>query len=332
MSRNVIQLPQTWQQALSHAIKNPEELIQYLQLDSNIIISAKAASKDFSLRVPYRFIEKMEKGNPHDPLLRQILPIDAELKVNENYSTDPLGEHSANRLSGILHKYKSRVLLIVTSVCGINCRYCFRRHFNYTENNPGTAGWENAVQYIAQDKSIKEVIFSGGDPLVANDKKLAQLAKQINEIPHVTTLRIHTRMPIVLPERITDEFIDWFSNLRLKPIMVIHCNHPKEIDSVLFDAMQRLKKAGVMLFNQSVLLKGVNDNPATLIELSEKLFEIGVLPYYLHLLDKVQGASHFHVSKNKAKNILNVIMTELPGYLIPKLVYEKAGALSKLPV
>lgn len=332
MRSNVIQLAQAWQQALSNAITRPEELLQLLELDPGLLNAAQAASQKFTLRVPRSFVARMQKGNLADPLLRQVLPVDAELKTYATYSTDPLGEVTANPLSGVLHKYNGRVLLITTGVCGVNCRYCFRRHFEYTDNNPGSAGWEKALAYIAQDSSIKEVIFSGGDPLIASDKRLAGLARRLEAIPHLTTLRIHTRMPVVLPERITTEFTDWFSTLRLKPVLVIHCNHPQEIDQTVATAMLSLKKAGITLLNQSVLLQGVNDDPATLVGLSERLFEIGVLPYYLHLLDKVQGAAHFEVPKATAKALIQKIMTQLPGYLVPKLVWEKAGATSKLPV
>lgn len=332
MQSNLIELSQTWQQALSNAITSPEELLKMLDLDPHLLPAAQKASDSFALRVPRGFVARMQKGNLHDPLLRQVLPIDEELKTYATYGIDPLGETTANPMSGILHKYQGRVLLVITGVCGVNCRYCFRRHFNYTDNNPGSAGWAKAIAYIAQDSSIKEVIFSGGDPLIASDKRLQTLAQQLETIPHVQTLRIHTRMPVILPERITPALVNWLGALRLKTVMVIHCNHANEIDQPVANAMQTLKAAGVTLLNQAVLLKGVNDNPNTLIELSEKLFAIGVLPYYLHLLDKVQGAAHFDVPAEIAKTLIQTITAQLPGYLVPKLVWEKAGAVSKLPV
>lgn len=322
----------SWQQALSNAITEPQELLTALELPPQLLTAAITASKQFSLRVPRGFVARMQKGNINDPLLRQVLPAGTELDTKTEYSTDPLGETAANLMPGLLHKYQGRVLLITTGACGVNCRYCFRRHFAYAENNPGTSGWEKALDYIAADNSIKEVILSGGDPLITSDQRLANLIEKLAAIPHLTTLRIHSRMPVVLPERITAEFIHHFTATRLKPVLVIHCNHAQEIDYSVTQAMRALRTAGVTLLNQSVLLKGVNDSAAALMNLSEKLFTIGVLPYYLHMLDKVTGAAHFEVPIETAKQLLQEITAQLPGYLVPKLVWEKAGAKSKLAV
>lgn len=322
----------TWQQALSNAISDPQELLEILDLDLGLLPLAKQAVKLFPLKVPRDFIHKIKKGDLADPLLRQILPLDQELLDVAGYVADPLQEKNSNPLPGLLHKYQGRVLLTVTGACGINCRFCFRREFPYENNNPGSTGWEAVLAYIAADSSIEEVIFSGGDPLVANDHQLAKLSQKLAAISHVKTLRIHTRMPIVLPQRITEEFIAWFTGIRLKPVLVLHCNHPQELDSELGAALQKLQTAGVMLLNQAVLLKEINDDANTLIRLNKKLFAMGVLPYYLHLLDPVRGTAHFAVSEIKALEIMEQLTGQLPGYLVPKLVREKAGALAKVGV
>jgi len=274
----------------------------------------------------------MKKGDIHDPLLQQILPLGAELQEHPGFVKDPLNETAVNPISGLLHKYHGRVLLTVIGTCAINCRYCFRRSFPYHENNPGTAGWEKALEYIANDSSITEVIFSGGDPLVATDKYLFTLSQKIAAIPHVKTLRIHTRLPIVLPERITTDFIEWFTSSRLKPVLVVHCNHPQEINEEVAVRLHKLRDAKITLLNQAVLLKNINDKADILIKLSETLFEHGVLPYYLHLLDRTRGTAHFEVEEARAKQLIAKIMQKLPGYLVPKLVREIAGAPAKSPI
>lgn len=322
----------SWQTALSNVITSVDELCAILDLDSHLIFPGQQAHKLFPLRVPRCFVQRMEKGNPDDPLLRQVLPIAEELMITPGYTNDPLAEKAANPLPGLLHKYHGRVLLLVAGECAVHCRYCFRREFPYSENSPGTNGWNAVIDYIAADTSISEVIFSGGDPLIAKDKILADLVEKLAVIPHVQRLRIHTRLPIVIPERITDELLQWLTQTRLQPVMVLHCNHANEIDSTVIAAIQKLRHAGITVLNQSVLLKGVNDNAAALIALSEKSFAAGMLPYYLHLLDRVQGAAHFFVPEETALHLLQEIMTQLPGYLVPKLVCEKSGAASKIIV
>ncbi len=321
-----------WQKALVQAITDPQELLNSLELDSDWLEAAKSAANVFPLNVPRGFVARMQKGNAHDPLLRQILPLGDELQIVAGYSEDPLQEAKYNPVPGLLHKYQGRVLLTLVGTCAVNCRYCFRRHFPYTDNNPGTEGWERALNYIANHPSIHEVILSGGDPLVANDKTLQAFSDKLNLIPHIKRLRIHSRIPIVLPERITPEFIHWISQLKQKPILVTHCNHPQEINAAVAEAAHLLTKAGVVLLNQTVLLKGVNDAAETLIALSESLFAIGIQPYYLHLLDKVQGAAHFDVDKETAVKLHEELSQNLSGYLVPKLVYEQPGAPAKKPV
>ncbi|MDF2691137.1 MAG: Lysine 2,3-aminomutase [Gammaproteobacteria bacterium] len=319
-----------WKQALSIAITQPEQLLEYLNLPSTWLEPAKAASKLFPLKVPLGFANRIEKANPNDPLLKQILPLAAELIQTPGYSADPLQEQASNPIPGLLHKYHGRVLLIATGICAVNCRYCFRREFPYQDNNPGSKGWDKALEYIKSDSSITEVILSGGDPLLLSDKPLQNLLDKMAEICHVKTVRFHTRLPIVLPERITDSFIELLRNSRLNPVIVLHCNHPNEIDAQVSQVLSKLKAAGITLLNQAVLLAGVNDDLEAQVALQQKLFENGVLPYYLHMLDKVQGSAHFFVSEAKAKQLIFEMTQRLPGYLVPKLAREVAGMGSKL--
>ena len=321
-----------WQTSLVQAITDPAELLSLLELDASLLEAAISATKLFPLQVPRGFVARMQKGNVDDPLLQQILPIGAELIETAGYSNDPLQEAKVNPIPGLLHKYHGRVLLTLVGTCGVNCRFCFRREFPYGENNPGTEGWDRALNYIAQQASIDEVILSGGDPLVANDKMLHSLSEKLSLIPHLKRLRIHSRMPVVMPERITPEFIGWISQIKLKPVLVIHCNHPQEINQAVKDAMSALAAAGVVLLNQSVLLKGINDSAETLIELSETLFSCGVQPYYLHVLDKVQGSAHFDMPLEQAQKLHWEVSQQLSGYMVPKLVYEKPGAPAKVSV
>lgn len=322
----------SWQNALMNAVTDPAELLELLQLDRALLEAAKRAAALFPLRVPRRFVALMEKNNLADPLLRQVLPLGAEIAEVAGYTADPLGEAKANPIPGLLHKYQGRVLLTFSGQCGINCRYCFRRAFPYAENNPGMAGWEKVLSYIQQDTTIKEVILSGGDPLIATDAMLKTFREKLALIPHVQRLRLHSRMPIVLPERITADFIAAISHPRLKTILVVHCNHPREIAADVKQAMQRLAAAGIVLLNQSVLLQGVNDEIETLVTLSEALFAAGIQPYYLNVLDKVQGATHFDLNLTVARQLHWGMIQRLSGYLVPKLVQEQASAPAKLPV
>ena len=326
------QRPLPWQQMLANAVRDPATLLERLKLPMTLLPAAQAAAQQFPLRVPAGFLARMEVGNPDDPLLRQVLPLHTELDVYAGDAIDPVGDQAAMVAPGVLHKYTGRVLLVVTGACAIHCRYCFRRHFPYAEANPSTAHWQPALQYIASDPSITEVILSGGDPLSMIDVRLAELVAQLQSIPHLQRLRVHTRLPVVVPERITDSLLAWLTGGRLKPVMVLHINHPNEIDHTLGDAVQHLRERQVVLLNQSVLLKGVNDDAATLIALSEGLFAAGILPYYLHQLDRVQGARHFEVDPTRARALLAEVRQRLPGYLVPRLVQEIPGMDAKLPL
>lgn len=323
---------ENWKTELANAISSPLELLRLLDLHETPLAQQLDASPDFRLRVPRGFVAKMKKDDLDDPLLRQVLPLAKENIELPGYLSDPVGDLASEVVPGVLHKYQGRALLVTTGACGIHCRYCFRRHFPYGDSNPSTEQWQQALNYIRNTPSINEVILSGGDPLSLTDQKLADLVAEIDQIQHIKRLRIHTRMPVILPERIDDQFLDWISSTRLKTIMVIHANHANEIDDRLGDAMAKLDRANVTLLNQSVLLRGINDSPESLIMLSERLFGVGVLPYYLHLLDPVQGAAHFDVDRELAVELMNKVRVQLPGYLVPKLVWEKPGAGSKITI
>jgi len=273
----------------------------------------------------------MKKGDINDPLLKQVMPLSKEFLITDGYSSDPLDEHDTVA-EGLLHKYKHRVLMIVKTGCAINCRYCFRRHFPYQDNNPNKKRWQSALDYIAAHNEINEVIFSGGDPLMASDDHLAWLIEQIEKIPHVTRLRIHSRLPVVIPKRITKGLVTLLKQSRLKATMVLHINHPNEINHELIAALEPLREARIPLFNQSVLLRGVNDDANILITLSEVLFDAGIQPYYLHLFDAVQGAAHFDVLEEDAVAIVKTMLASLPGFLMPKLVREISGQANKTPI
>ncbi|GAA5524373.1 L-lysine 2,3-aminomutase [Microbulbifer aestuariivivens] len=321
-----------WQEELADLVTDPRELIQALALDPAQLPAALQASADFSLRVPRPFLARMTRGNPQDPLLLQVLPGAPELEPAPGFSADPLGEQAANPVAGVVHKYRGRLLLIAAGQCAVNCRYCFRRLFPYGDNHLSRAQWQAALDYIRAQDPLREVILSGGDPLVLGDRQLGWIAGELAAIAQLTTLRVHTRLPIVAPSRVTDELLQWLTGSRLQPVLVLHCNHANEIDARVRAALRRLRAAGVTLLNQAVLLRGVNDSEAAQVQLSECLFDAGVMPYYLHQLDRVQGAAHFEVSDARAKALVAAIRRRLPGYLVPRLVREIAGEASKTPV
>jgi len=321
-----------WQQQLAEAFNNIEDLCRYLDLSPGDLPVSAIAADNFPLRVPLSFAACMEKGNPHDPLLRQVLPIEEELTVYQGFSNDPVGDLAAATQAGVLHKYHGRVLFINTGSCAINCRYCFRRNFPYADLQLSKQNEDAALQAIQNDPSISEVILSGGDPLLLSDSRLTRLIRQLDGIKHLKRIRIHSRLPIVLPARITDEFINTLTQSPKQIIIIVHCNHANEISERVIAACASLRNSGIALFNQSVLLKGVNDNAEVLCELSEQLFSHGITPYYLHLLDKATGTGHFEVSEAEALALIRQVQAALPGYMIPKLVKEQAGGVSKQTV
>ncbi|CAB1277060.1 EF-P beta-lysylation protein EpmB [Candidatus Nitrosacidococcus tergens] len=332
MIKQFLDSPQSWQITLANAIHDPKELLALMELDSYPQEISKSIERGFSLRVPHSYVARMKKGDPNDPLFLQVFPLAIEDKTDPSFSLDPVGDLTATTVPGVLQKYIGRVLLITTGACAIHCRYCFRRHFPYTEHHAVKNYWREALQYIAQDSSIKEVILSGGDPLVLSDNRLANLVQKLEDIPHVKRIRIHTRLPIVLPERINESLLYWLANTSLQRVIVIHTNHANEIDQNVVSVLRKLSDIGCYLFNQTVLLRRINDEVDTLVNLSERLFEVGVIPYYLHMLDKVQGAAHFEVDLIKAQSLYKKLRAQLPGYLVPLLVQEQAGAPNKLPL
>ena len=321
-----------WQEQLSSAIDSTQQLLALLKLQPWQVSAAPAACADFPLKVPLAFARRMQVGNPRDPLLLQVLARAEELLEHPGYGRDPVGEcGAASHGKGIIQKYHGRVLLLVTGACAINCRYCFRRHFPYSDHQNSRGEWREALERVAADPGVEEVILSGGDPLLASDRYLGDLVSQIAAIGHVRRLRIHTRLPVVIPDRVTAGLLDAICDERLQTVVVIHCNHANELDASVDTALQRLARRGITLLNQAVLLAGINDDEQALCDLSERLFRAGVLPYYLHLLDRVQGAAHFEVAEDRASQLITGVSARLPGYLVPKLVREVAGAAAKTP-
>lgn len=318
-----------WQESLSDLITDPRELADFLQLDRSLDPAGEQALAQFPLKVPRAFAERMEKGNWRDPLLRQVWPSFVEERAAPGFTADPLRERHYNPRPGLLHKYRGRVLLIAAPHCAIHCRYCFRREFDYRENSPARAEWREAFDYIRDDASIEEVILSGGDPLALGDGQLRWLLEAVSGISHVTTVRIHTRLPVVIPERVSAELLAMLRECRQRVVLVIHCNHGQEIDADVAAALGALNHAGVRLLNQSVLLKGVNDDAAALSALAKRLFAENVLPYYLHLPDRVAGTRHFAVTLAEAREIMRDLQASLPGYLVPRLVREDPGEPAK---
>jgi len=324
-----LSITKNWQQQLAGAFSNIEDLCRYLSLSYKDLPVSVAATKNFPLRVPLSFADCMEKGNPDDPLLRQVLPINDELTNYPGFNNDPVGDLASAAITGVLHKYHGRVLLINTGSCAINCRYCFRRNFPYADLQLSKQAETEAIRYIQDHLDISEVILSGGDPLLLSDERLSKLLQQLNTIEHIKRIRIHSRLPIVLPARINLEFINTLKLCTKTMILVVHCNHANEISTEVSSAFLQLKANGISVFNQSVLLQGVNDNAAVLCDLSEKLFSHGVIPYYLHLLDKATGTGHFEITESTAIALIAEMQVLLPGYLVPKLVKEMAGGTSK---
>ena len=324
--------PRRWQLAWRDAVRDPRELLGLLGLDALAARVPEAACAQFPLRVPRSFVARMRHGDPADPLLRQVLPLDEELRPVPGFDLDAVGDSAARAGRGLIRKYRGRALLVATGSCAVHCRYCFRRHFPYAEETAAAGGWHDAVAAIAADPGIDEVILSGGDPLSLATPKLAELTRALAPLAHVKRLRVHTRLPIVLPERVDEELVGWIATLPWPVTVVVHANHGNEFDADVDAAMARLRATGATLLNQAVLLRGVNDSLDALAALSERGFEAGVLPYYLHQLDRVAGAAHFEVDDARALALHAALRDHLPGYLVPRLVREVAGDGSKRPL
>lgn len=329
--QNMIPHQSSWQKELGQVFTDPEKLLHYLSIDTDEHKESFSARKLFPVRVPVPFADRMRQGDINDPLLQQVMTSSHEFINKAGFSDDPLLEQDTP-VPGLLHKYDNRVLLMLKTACAINCRYCFRRHFPYQDNSINQAGIANAVDYIAQQPAINEVILSGGDPLMASDKHIAQLIDSLAPIKHITRIRIHTRLPVVIPARITQELLETLSQSRFNVVMVLHINHANEIDDSVVEFASQLKAHGVTLLNQAVLLKDINDDVKSQIALGETLFAAGIMPYYLHLLDKVTGATHFDTIESDAITLMHQLYRQLPGFLIPKLVREIGGQAHKTPI
>ena len=322
--------PADWQHGLREAYTRPLELLSALNLDPAAVGLSANAAASFPFRVPRPYAALMQSGDPQDPLLRQVLPVTAEDRQTTGELLDPVGDLAAERTPGLLHKYHGRALLLMSGACAIHCRYCFRRNYPYGES-VGIERLSAALDTIAADESIAEVILSGGDPLILRDERLAPVLARLAGMPQLRRLRVHTRLPVTLPARITPALVRLLGDSRLEPVVVLHANHAREIGAGLHAALLPLRRAGVTLLNQAVLLRGVNDAVEAQQALATTLHGAGVLPYYLHLLDRAAGTAHFAVSLRRARLIMKALRTTLPGYLVPRLVREVAGQPYKLP-
>lgn len=321
--------PPRWQQLWRDAVSDPRELLSLLGLEALAMPLSDAAASQFPLRVPRGFVARMRHGDRQDPLLRQVLPVEDETRPAPGFVLDAVGDAAARTRPGMIQKYRGRALLIATGSCAVHCRYCFRRHFPYADETAARDSWQAAIEAIRADSSIDEVILSGGDPWSLATSKLTELTRALATIPHLRRLRIHTRLPVVLPERVDDALIDWLRALPWPSAVVIHANHANEFDGSVDAALDRIRRTGAVLLNQAVLLRGVNDSVEALSGLSERAYAAGVLPYYLHQLDRVVGAAHFEVPDTEARRLHAALVATLPGYLVPKLVREVAGDSAK---
>lgn len=315
----------SWQQQLKAAVRSVPELLQRLNLSDHPISARVDAEPHFPLRVPLSYVSRMTPGDPNDPLLLQVLPLAIERQPSPGFVDDPLQEQNHNPVPGLVHKYQGRALLVTTQACAVHCRYCFRQHFPYADNRLTARQWQPALDYVRERPDIHEIILSGGDPLSLDNKALAGLIAALEQIPHLKTLRLHSRTPIVLPARVDAGLLDLLASTRLNTVLVLHANHARELNDELHPALVALRNTGTVLLNQTVLLKGVNDHVDTLVELSHALFGQGILPYYLHVLDPVAGAAHFDTADQDARQLWRQIQTQLPGYLVPRLVREVPG-------
>ncbi len=321
-----------WHSVLKKAFREPLELLRFLEIEPSDYVNKIKVDSHFKMLVPLSYAQKMKKGDWNDPLLKQVLPARKENVETFGFVNDPIGDLGAEVSSGLLHKYQGRVLLVTTGACPVHCRYCFRREFPYANSVPDKKQWQNTLEYIQTDSSIHEVILSGGDPLMLSDERLKKMCVDIAAIPHVKTLRFHTRVPVFLPERVNKGLLQILSELDIKKVMVIHINHANEFDDNVGRVLSELRSVGFVLLNQSVLLKGVNDSVAVLADLSHALLANHVLPYYLHQLDRIQGAAHFEVERKRSISLVESLRNQLPGYLVPKLVEDISGKRSKLPI
>jgi EF-P beta-lysylation protein EpmB len=322
----------SWQKELAAAIRDPDLLIDALGLPDELRAGARQAASLFPLLVTRSFLRRMRGGDPRDPLVLQVLPLGAEAEPAPGFQADALDENRAHVAPGLLQKYAGRALLIATGACAIHCRYCFRRDFPYGDEPRRMSDWEPAFERISQDVSIREIILSGGDPLMLTDARLAEMIRRLDAMGHLDRLRIHTRLPIVLPSRVTRPLLELLRSIRMTPIVVVHANHPAELVDDCAAALRKLVRAGLTVLNQAVLLRGINDSAEALTGLSERLINLGVIPYYLHQLDRVTGTAHFEVPESRGLDLIDALRARLPGYAVPQYVREIPGHAHKVPL
>ena len=322
----------SWHDSLSQAIRDPSILIEKLRLSESLMRPGQDAAKLFPLLAPLSYVARMRAADANDPLLKQVLPLGEEFQQLPGFSTDAVGDEDSRRAPGLLHKYLGRALMIATGACAVHCRYCFRRHYPYGSEPRRLDDWEPAFAVLENDTSISEVILSGGDPLMLTDSRLSDLVERLAKIPHLRRLRVHSRLPIVLPDRVTQTLIDLLTSTRLTPIMVVHANHPNEVVDDCEAALRTLVRSGITTLNQTVLLREINDDVETLASLSVRLIDVGVIPYYLHQLDRVQGTAHFEVEESRGIELITELRARLPGYAVPRYVREEIGASQKTPI
>ncbi len=316
-----------WQSALRTAVRDPRQLCRILGLPEELGQSADRAAEDFATLVPWEFIRRMEPGNARDPLLLQVLPQRQELDDVAGFVLDAVGDRAATSVAGLLQKYSRRALLLVSGHCAAHCRYCFRRHFSYDDAGPGS--WKDALEQLQRSPEVDELILSGGDPLSVSDDRLAHLVAAVSNIHHIRRLRIHTRLPILIPQRVTENLLDTLESARCRVWVVVHVNHPQELDKPVEHALAQIRRRGIPLLNQTVLLKGINDRTDVLDELFRRLVDLGCLPYYLHQLDRVRGTAHFETPEDLGRDLLRQLRRQLPGYAVPRFVREAPGAPHK---
>jgi EF-P beta-lysylation protein EpmB len=319
----------SWREAMKRAVRDAARLCRLLELPAEFSRAAARAAADFPVFAPLEFVARMQQGDPHDPLLRQVLPAAEETETVPGFLADPVGDGAATVLPGLLQKYSGRMLMVTTGACAVHCRYCFRRHFPYDESLSANHAWDSAIERVAADERIDEVLLSGGDPLTLGDDRLSELAQRLAAIPHVRRLRVHTRLPIVIPQRVNGDLLSWLRGTRLTPVMVVHVNHAQEIDQAVADSLQHLVDAGIPVLNQAVLLRGINDDTRVLTELCRRLIDLRVMPYYLHELDPVAGAHHFAVPRARGEQLVAELRAVLPGYAVPRFVREVPGEQAK---
>lgn len=322
----------SWHDSLSASLRDPAALLRRLELPETLLPSAIAAAGSFSVMAPESYLNRMRPGDITDPLLRQVLPLSDELQNRPGFVADAVGDRDSRIAPGLLKKYQGRALLVLTGACAVHCRYCFRRHYAYSDEPKRLADWEPALTAIESDDSIQEILLSGGDPLMVPDRRLSEFVSRLQQIPHVKRLRIHSRLPVVLPDRVTSSLLDLLTSTRLTPIMVVHANHPNEVVDDCADAFRMLVRSGITTLNQAVLLKGINDDIDVLQQLCERLINVGVIPYYLHQLDRVEGAAHFEVAESVGVRLIDELRRRLPGYAVPEYVREEAGYPFKRPL